>query len=84
MTESSLSAMRFILRDTLPSISLYAARSPAALSAFIMSATPSASARSILPARNARLVNSPLSAARAPFFRHSSSAPRIILTPPCR
>ena len=51
--------------------------------AFITSITDSACSKSILPFKNALLVNSPGSAKFAPFFKHNSSIFLITTFPPC-
>ena len=66
MSVPSFSRIRSIHFDTFPCMSLYAALTPATLSAFIISMTPSASASDSLPLRNARFVNSPFFAMTAP------------------
>ena len=72
---SSCSRSSAILPDTPPRNWLRATSFSAAEEAAIRSATASACARSIRPLRNARLVNSPLSAIRAPasMSRRTSS-----------
>ena len=73
------------LRENAPSIDCSAARAPACERDAIRSATASACARSSLPLRKARSVNSPGRASRAPnaHARRSSRSSNTALPCPC-